>query len=113
MSKISYTFVKENKNNMKNLEKELFDLVDWVGQGLYMSLHIIAISEFGYGNKYRVYHSDGYCFNIEKEEVDLAEDESNPSAIDGYEYTYLDDLFDGFKILDIKEAIKLIRKYKK
>jgi len=91
------------------LEKELFDLVDGIGEGLFKSVHIIDISVFGKGSIYRVYHSDGYCFNIEKEVVDCAEDEINTEAIDGYEYIYIDDLFDGFKQLSIEDAIALIK----
>jgi type IV secretory pathway VirB4 component len=92
-------------------EKELFELVNNIGEGLHSGLHIIDVSEYSRGEKYRVYHSEGYCFNTEKIEVDLADDEQNSSAIDGYEYSYCDDLFDGFKKLSVEQAVILVQNY--
>ncbi len=95
---------------MKN--KILFDLVDNIGEGLFLSLHIIDITEFGQKEKYRVYHLDGYCFNIEKKENEFY-NEKNLDEFGGfYEYSFQADLFDGFKTLTVNEAIKLIKKYK-
>lgn len=98
-------------------EKELFDLVDSIGEGLFLSLHIIDISdEIDYGKQYRVYHSDGYCFNVREEEIDDLDDfiaEYGKINIGNNHYAFQSDLFDGFKKLSIEEAIILINRYKK
>lgn len=104
-------------------EKELFDLVEYKGEGIEGKLHIINISDFSYDEelfddveKYRIYHGDGYCFNTEKYRI-IDEDifnkqYSEENNINGFYYYFISDLFDGYKTLSLEEAIKLIKKYK-
>jgi hypothetical protein len=98
------------------MEKELFDLVDSVGEGLHLSLHIIDISEeCEDGTKYRVYHSHGYCFNVERESIDDLENfiaEYGNINVGNYYYNFQSDLFDGFKTLSLETATLLISNYK-
>lgn len=91
------------------LEKKLYDLIEKTGEQLHGSLHIINNSDsYNYDDReYRVYHAEGYCFDIKKEKVDLAEDEINKDAIDGYEYTFYSQ-WEGFKELSVEEAMILI-----
>jgi hypothetical protein len=98
---------------MKN--KILFDLVNNIGEGLFISLHIIDITEEA-DITYRIYHDKGYCFNVEREYMEAKEfynKEERKEAIDGYFYYFQSDLFEGFETLTIDEAIELISKYKK
>jgi hypothetical protein len=98
---------------MKN--KEIFDLVHNIGEGIFHSLHIINISdEYENGLKYRIYHSDGYCFEITREEIENLDDfisEFGNINIGEYYYSFQYDLFDGFNILTIDEAINLLQPY--
>lgn len=99
---------------MKN--KQLFDLVHNMGDGLFPSLHIIDMSdECEDGIKYRIYHSDGYCFEVEEENIENIEDfisEFGNVNIGECYYSFQSDLFDGFNVLTIEEAINLISKIK-
>lgn len=104
-------------------EKELFDLVEYKGECIEGKLHIIDISDYSYDEdlfydlkKYRVYHGDGYCFNIEKysidDEYEFNEKYGEESNIKGFYYYFISDLFDGYKTLSLKNAIELIKKYR-
>lgn len=84
-------------------EKELFDLCKEIGEIIYGSIHIINTSTTTDEEKYRVYNSDGYCFDIGKVEIS-SDDDTNTEAIDGYEYTYFSE-WDGFKEYKIYTAI--------
>lgn len=89
--------------------KKLFDLCGKYGEGIHFNFHIIENSQFPLEKKeYRVYHSDGYCFDVSKEEMELAEDEICNSCINGYEYSFNEGVYDGFKEITIEDAIKLI-----
>jgi len=93
-----------------NLEKKLYELIDNldldnmhdVGIGVHESSFIeCRFPEDSYG--YRVYHRDGYCFDITWErQWDEEDNEIEPH------YEYHEGIFDGFKELDIESAIKLI-----
>jgi len=105
------------------MEKELFDLVEYKGEGIEGKLHIIDISDYSYDEdlfhdqkKYRVYHGDGYCFNIEQYEIDdvelFNEEYGEEFNINGFYYYFISDLFDGYKELSLEKAVELIKKYK-
>lgn len=97
------------KKNAKK-EKILFDLCSKNGEGIYNKLHIIETSRFPEEKKeFRVYHAAGYCFDVTKERMFLAEDESNDSMIDDYEYYFDEGMFEGFKEITVEKAIKLLK----
>jgi hypothetical protein len=98
--------------------KEIFNLIKNLDEGIYGKLHIIDIeSDYDYESqnfklkKYRIYHADGYCFEVSREKIDLVEDESC-ELIDGFYYNFDSEMFEGFKELSIQECIVLIKKYK-
>jgi|SRR5690349_14948403 len=105
------------------MEKELFDLVEHKGECLEGKFHIIDISDYSYDEtifdnavKYRIYHEEGYCFNIERYEIINFEEfeysHSKEENIDGFYYYFISDLFEGYKELNLKKAVELIKKYK-
>ncbi len=90
--------------------KKLFDLCESNNEGIYNKLHIIDNSRFPEEKKeYRIYHADGYCFEVYKEKIELADDESNDSTIGGYEYYFNEGMFEGFKEITVEEAINLLK----
>ena len=94
-------------------EKELFDLIDLIGNNMddeFSKFHIIDHTDTPYvhenDKKYRVYHRDSICFDIEREFLfdpndGLEYDEMN---IDGFAYTYFDG-YDGFQIVPIDSLL--------
>lgn len=89
--------------------KEIFDLCEKLDEGIYNKLHIINISQFPNEKKeYRVYHADGYCFDVSKEKLELDEDEVCFSSINGFEYDFNEGIYEGFKEISDEEAIKLL-----
>lgn len=93
-------------------KKRLYEVVEATGETLNGSLHIINSSsnykDEGEG-EFRVYHKKGYCFDVKKEKVDLAEDEINDAAIDGFKYSFYCE-WEGFdNSLTLKEAFELIK----
>jgi len=97
------------KANVKQAKK-LFDLCENHNEGIYNKLHIIDNSRFPEERKeYRIYHADGYCFDVSKEKIELAEDEICASCIGGYEYDFNEGIYEGFKEISVEEAIKLLK----
>lgn len=93
---------------MINLEKKLYELVDTVdlnkidGFGIHESSFVeCRFPQESYG--YRVYHKDGYCFDITWERQFGEEGKE----IESY-YEYHEGIFDGFKSLTIEQAIQII-----
>lgn len=92
-------------------EKELFDLVNEIGETLDGKIHVINMSEeypcYKTDKKYRVYHQDGYCIDVECmtyfEEEDLKEE--NPK----FEYNFYSEWDNFKKIKDAEHAICLIK----
>ncbi|MBM3712520.1 MAG: hypothetical protein FJW56_03675 [Actinobacteria bacterium] len=104
MDKIN-KLLKENSRK----SKKLFDLCEKNGEGLYSKIHIINVSQFPEKkSEFRIYHEDGYCFNVSKEKIYLDEDEICVSSIGGYEYEFDEGAFEGFKEITVEEAIKLM-----
>lgn len=94
------------------LSRKLFDLCSELGDGVHHKLHIINTSD-GHGledekKEFRIYSADGYCFDISKEPVELSDYEQNDCAIDGYEYQFMEGIYEGFKDLIVEEAIQLL-----
>lgn len=97
------------KANAKQAKK-LFDLCEKNNEEFYDKLHIIENSQFPEEKKeYRIYHADGYCFDVSKEKIELAEDEICDSCIGGYEYSFNEGAYEGFKEITVEEAIKLLQ----
>lgn len=95
-----------------NLEKKLYDLIDNLDQdnmsGLGIGIHESSIVDCRFPeeeNGYKVYHKDGYCFEITFEkQFDEEENEIEPN------YEYHEGMYDGFKSLTLEEAISIIEK---
>lgn len=83
------------------MEKKLFYLVQNIGEGIFNKIHIIDNTEFE-THSFRIYHSDGYCWNILQEEQ--FDDIDNP--IDPY-YEFSES-WEGFKESGIEFAISEI-----
>lgn len=89
------------------LSKKLFDLcVKNEGEGVLF--HIVNQSKFEEEQEYRVYHKDGYCFDVKKSKVDIAEDEICVGEIHGFEYEFYSE-WEGFKELEVEDAINLFK----
>lgn len=90
---------------MEKKEKILFDLVASMGETLDGTMHIIDMSDehpVAEEQKFRVYHIDGFCFDVVKE-VETEDDNGN--------VTYYYDMYaewDGFANLTIDSALKLV-----
>ena len=83
------------------MEKELFDLVESLDQNHSDS---IGVHESGFDDSdgemsYRVYHQNGYCFDIKRQWDEDTEEM--------YFFYYAE--WDGFKELPLKKAIELIK----
>ncbi len=94
--------------------KKLFDICDNMGVGIHDKLHICDSSEDGRfpdeDKEYRVYHADGYCFDVRKQRNEPEEGCICVTCIGNYEYSFLEGVYDGFKDIDIDGAIKLFSK---
>jgi hypothetical protein len=96
---------------VKSASRKLFELIEKIGEHLEDGLHIIDSSDEypatdGDG-KYRIYHADGFCFDIKKEFVGK---EESMEGVDDDGCTYVfDSGWDGFKDISVTEAIDLIK----
>lgn len=93
------------------MEKKLFDLVASLDQD---NLDGIGIHPSSFiderftsdENGFRLYHKDGYCFDITREkEYDIDGNETG-----NFHYEYHEGHFEGFKELPLEKAIELIEK---
>ncbi len=92
------------------LEKKLYELVQSINQdnpdpNNYGIHELFGDHNNDEGEEYgfRIYHSDGYCFEILFEkQYDEDDNEIDPS------YTFRGDPYEGFKTATIKQALKLI-----
>lgn len=87
--------------------KKLFDLCEKYGDGIHGKTHLIYNS-VGDTEEFRIYNADGYCMDVSKQAVELAEDEQNDSMIEGFEYNFDSGSFEGFEEIECDEAIRLI-----
>ncbi len=95
--------------------KQLFDLLEIVGEKLTDNIHILMsdvydshiLNLFTY-RKYVIYHSKGHCIVVDKEIADEDEEEH----INGYKYSFSSDLYEGFKEVSIDEVIEFIKALK-
>lgn len=95
--------------------RELFELAENfdedVNGGIGVGVH--DNSSHNAEESYRVYHIDGYCFDIQREyqcDPDEIEDYNDIEWLedDGYTYSFTSE-YDNFKSLDIDKAIELMK----
>lgn len=88
-------------------EEKLFELISELGEMLEGDLHIIDMSDeypITEGDKkFRVYHKQGFCFDLEKIFV---EDEMVEGK-DGFEYSFYSE-WDGFDPCTVEKAIEVL-----
>lgn len=95
-------------------EKKLFDLIEKTGETLSGGLHIIDTSDVLKADedegKFRVYHSKGYCFDVEKEYCCEPDEVNEYEGVDkdGYCYTFFAE-WEGFDSLTLQKAYDLIK----
>ena len=95
---------------MKSKERLLWDIVSEILDthgDMVDSMHIIEYKD-AYDNENRkIYHSDGYCIELSKEE----ENENEVHGVeDGFVYTFSEP-WDGFKEAGIDKAIEILNEY--
>ena len=100
---------------MKNKEKQLYLLVKEILNthgDMVDELHIVEQSGIYEDKEFRIYHGDGYCFDVKKESAcdpDEIEDFEGVDE-DGFSYsTYFG--WDGFKDCDLRIATELLSRY--
>lgn len=96
-------------------EKRLYDAIEATGEILTGSIHIIDQSDTnksdGREGKFRIYHKNGYCFDVEKEYVcdDYEVSQFQDTWPDGFYYSFYQE-WEGFKNdLTIDAAFELIK----
>ncbi len=93
-------------NTMK--EKRLYKLVESLDEGKSdgIGVHESSFIECRFPKEsygYRIYHRDGYCFDITWER----QWDEDDNEIESH-YEYYEGVFDGFRSLRIEEAIEII-----
>lgn len=96
-------------------EKRLYEVVEATGETLNGSLHIIDTSERYKTDeregKFRVYHANGFCFDVEKEYVCEPDEVKDFEGVesDGFTYSFFAE-WEGFdNSLSLTEAFDLIK----
>lgn len=93
---------------MKINEEIIFNAVKRLGEICIDGLHIIDNTDFrGDEESFRVYHKDGYCFDIEKYPNYDVETEK----FINWEYSFYSE-YEGFNKCSIKKAFELINNIK-
>ena len=102
---------------MKNLIKQAYDLLEQQGETLSGDVHIIQIEENLGEERYRIYHSDGYCVDVQREEIcdpkdyKSEKDEYQDLQPDGCIYTYYAEWDDFRNIESPKKLLYLVKKW--
>jgi hypothetical protein len=94
-----------------NKQEQLFNLIEEKGEIMEGDIHIIDTTEhIGEGEKtFRIYHKDGYCFDVSK--YIKEENEETEEAI-SFDYSFYSE-WEGFDKLTIDNAIKIFIEWKK
>ncbi len=97
------------KSNAKKAKK-LFDLCEKNNEGIFNKIHIIDNSRFSERRKksFAFITVMDIVLSFSRERIELAEDESNDSSIDKYEYSFDEGMFEGFKEITVEKAIILL-----
>jgi hypothetical protein len=95
---------------MKSKQKLIWDIVSEILSthgDMVDSIHIIEYKD-AYDNENRkIYHSDGYCFELSKEEADV---NGFCDVEDSFVYIFFEP-WDGFKEAGIDKAIEILNEY--
>jgi hypothetical protein len=95
----------------QDIRQKLYERIESIGEGDYRDMHIIDTTEYmpDEGCKtFRIYHSDGYCFEVSKS-IDTEDEETGAPLTFYYD---IDTYFDGFKDISADQAFKLLSKIK-
>lgn len=86
-------------------ERRLFDAVQEVGEGIFDKIHIINNSAFPEQKvEFRIYHADGYCWDISRE-AQFSDDDDMVELDPFYDFS---ENWEGFKESGIEFAINEI-----
>lgn len=99
------------KNQIEQVKKikALFELCELMAGQTISGVSVVEdAGVFEQEIRYRVYHKDGYCFDVSKEKIDMDERNSYDSLISGCDYTFDEGVFDGFERITLDDAIKLL-----
>lgn len=99
-------------NPLAIVTKKIFSICE-NNEGINGTLHIIENTDTGRffpeeKLTYRIYSAKGYCFDVTREQIELAEDESNEYVIGEYEYSF-NSGYEGFKEIEENEALALLK----
>jgi len=99
---------------MGTTNKKIFDLVESIGETLTGSMHIIDMSEnvdnYDDGEReFRVYHNDGYCFDVKKG-IESYTDEKE-TEVKEYYYSFYQE-WEGFLKAEPLYILKELQFYK-
>ena len=102
---------------MKSKERFIWDIVNEILESRGETVDDISIHESGdsIDESYKIYCSDGYCFELEKQshcEPDELDDYSDIHALESDGCTYhFSEPWDGFKEAGIDKAIEILNQY--
>ena len=88
-------------------EKELFDLVKSMGEGVFGKIHILDCTAYEDRQEFRVYHAGGYCWDVSREDQ---YDDDGKEIEPFYDFS---ENWEGFKRSGVEFAIREIKKIKK
>lgn len=100
-------------NKMQQAQK-LFELLEDTGELLAKCIHVIDLKDERQNcGAWRVYHSDGYCFDVTREQICEPDEVGQYSDYDvmpdGYTYIFYSD-YDGFIPIDCEQSLALATK---
>lgn len=100
--------VEKQPKTSDELNKMLFDALQELGDGIHERLHVIMGDEReGDKETIRVYHADGFCFDVSKEECE--DDGNSIGIIEGHVYSFMEESYEGFKSLTVAEALSYVK----
>lgn len=102
-------------NSLLRLKGDKAEIID--GKCHVLNISEVQPCEWKFDNiKYRVYHSDGYCFDVEREYVDSCENEIinhlKIKSEDSFAYEIYPEVWDGFRnkeVLSTKKCLEILQ----
>lgn len=95
----------KKKFDSEHEERRLFEAVQEIGEGIFNKIHIINNSAFPEIKvEYRMYHADGYCWDISRE----AQFSDDDDMVELEPFFAFSENWDGFKESGIEFAINEI-----
>lgn len=89
---------------MKSKEQILFELAQKIGEGIFNAVHILDHSEEDTIDLFRIYHGDGFCWDIQREP-----EYSDEDFVNGFYYEF-SETWEGFEQSGIDFAISELKK---